>query len=83
MLGRHRMLQAKLILPDAEHFPDPYDKSESAAEKMLCRICDYMNVDRSQIDLETLFPDETEELKEMLPYWKGSHNGCAGLYVHR
>ncbi len=81
MLGRHRMLQAKLILPDAEHFPDPYDKSQSAVEKMLCRICDYMKVDRSQIDLE-IFPDETEELKEMLPYWKGSHNGCAGLYVH-
>jgi hypothetical protein len=81
MLGRERMLQAKLILPDVEHFPDPYDKSESAAEKMLCRICDYMKVDRSKIDLE-IFPDETEELKEMLPYWKGSHNGCAGLYVH-
>jgi hypothetical protein len=81
MLGHKRMLEANLVLPDAEHFPDPYDKSESAAEKMLCRICDYMKVDRSQIDLE-IFPDETEELKEMLPYWKGSHNGCAGLYVH-
>jgi hypothetical protein len=81
MLGRQRMLQAKLILPDAEHFPDPYDKSESAAEKMFCRICGYMKVDRSLIDLE-IFPDETEELSQMLPYWRGSHNGCAGLYVH-
>lgn len=81
MLGHKRMLQAKLILPDAEHFPDPYDKSESAAEKMLCRICDYMKVDRSLIDLQIL-PDETEVLKEMLPYWRGSHNGCAGLYIH-
>lgn len=81
MLGHKRMLEAKLILPDADHFPDHYDKSELAVEKMLCRICNYMKVDRSQIDLE-IFPDETEELKEMLPYWKGSHNGCAGLYVH-
>jgi hypothetical protein len=81
MLGRNRMLQAKVILPDAEHFPDPYDKSEFAADKMLCRICNYMKVDRTQLSFE-IFPDETEELKEMLPYWKGSHNGCAGLYVH-
>ena len=81
MLGRQRMLQAKLVLPDAEHFPDPYDKSESAAEKMFCRICGYMKVDRSLIDLE-IFPDETEGLSQMLPYWRGSHNGCAGLYVH-
>jgi hypothetical protein len=81
MLGRHRMLHAKLILPDAEHFPDPYDKSESAADKMLCRICNYMKVDRTQIDFE-VFPDETEELSAMLPYWRGSHDGCAGLYVH-
>jgi hypothetical protein len=81
LLGHKRMLEAKLVLPDAEHFPDPYDKSGLVVEKMLCRICDYMKVDRRQIDLE-IFPDETEELKEMLPYWKGSHNGCAGLYVH-
>ena len=50
------------MLPDAQHFPDPYDKSDSAAEKMFCRICDYMKVDRSQIELE-IFPDETTELK--------------------
>jgi hypothetical protein len=81
MLGRRRMLQAQVVLPDAEHFPDPYDKSDSAAEKMFRRICDYMQVDRSLIDLE-VFPDETEELSKMLPYWRGSHSGCAGLYVH-
>jgi hypothetical protein len=81
MLGHKRMLEAKLVLPDAEHFPDPYDKSDAAAERMFCRICDYMQVDRSRIDLE-IFPDETDELKDMLPYWKGSHDGCAGLYVH-
>jgi hypothetical protein len=80
-LGRRRMLQAEVVLPDAEHFPDPYDKSEAAAETMFCRMCDYMNVDRGQIDLE-IFSDETDELSKMLPYWKGSHGGCAGLYVH-
>jgi hypothetical protein len=82
MLGHKRMLEAQVVLPDAGHFPDPYDKSESAVEKMFCRICSYMQVDRTLIDLE-VFPDETSELRELLPYWRGSNGKCAaGLYVH-
>lgn len=81
MLGRNRMLQAEVVLPDEAHFPDPYDRSVRAAEKMFSRICGYMKVDPRQIDVE-VFPDETEELGRMLPYWQGSHSGCAGLYVH-
>lgn len=81
MLGRRRMLEAEVVLPDAEHFPDPYDKSGAAVERMFFRICRYMQVDRSQIDLE-IFPDVTEELSQMLPYWRGRHGGCAGLFVH-
>jgi hypothetical protein len=81
-LGRQRLLQARVILPDAEHFPDPYDKSEAAAEKMFCRICGYMQVDRSQVELE-IFPDETSELSNLMPYWRGGKgSGCAGLYMH-
>jgi hypothetical protein len=80
VLGRERMLEAQVVLPLAAHFPDPYDKSEAAAGKMLCRICDYMRVDPEGIELE-VFPDETAELGKLLPYWKGSHEGCAGLYV--
>jgi hypothetical protein len=82
VLGRQRVLQTRVILPDAEHFPDPYDKSEAAAEKMFCRICDYMQVDRSQIELE-IFPDETSELSHLMPYWRGGKgSSCAGLYMH-
>jgi hypothetical protein len=82
MLGRRRMLEARVVLPDADHFPDPYDKSEAAAEKMFCRICDYMHVDRSQIDLE-VFADETAELSQLMPYWRGGTGQCAaGIYMH-
>ena len=81
MLGRQRMTEAKVILPDAEHFPDQYDKNAKAAEKMFCRICDYMKVNRSLVDLE-IFPDTMAELSKILPYWKGSHDGCAGVYFH-
>jgi hypothetical protein len=33
------MLESRVVLPDADHFPDPYDKSEAAAKKMFCRVC--------------------------------------------
>ncbi len=33
MLGRERMLQARVVLPDAEHFPDPYDKKRVLRRK--------------------------------------------------
>jgi hypothetical protein len=81
MLGRRRMLDATVILPDAEHFPDPFDKTSAAAEKMFGRICNYMKVDRSRIEFE-IFADETQELSNLLPYWSGGHSGCAGLYQH-
>jgi hypothetical protein len=82
MLGRRRLLEAHIVLPDANHFPDPYDKSEAAADKMFCRICDYMQVDRSQIDLE-VFADETSELRQLMPYWSGGIGKCAaGIYMH-
>ena len=82
ILGRNRMLEVEIILPDAEHFPDPYDKSFAAARKMFLRICDYMKVDPGQIELE-IFPDEITELSTLLPYWRGSKDGgCAGLYIH-
>ena len=81
-LGRQRMLEARVVLPAAEDFPDPYDKTPAAAEKLLRRVCAYMKVDRASIDFE-IFGDETEELRGMLPEWHGSHgNQPAGLYTH-
>jgi hypothetical protein len=41
-----------------------------------------MRVDRRGIQLE-VFPDETDELRAILPYWHGSSGGCAGFYSHR
>jgi hypothetical protein len=82
LLGRRRMLEAQVVLPTAEDFPDPYDKTPEAAEKLLRRICAYMKVDRQSIDFE-VFGDETEELQKILPHWRDSHRGhAAGLYTH-
>ena len=82
MLGRRRMLEAAVILPAAEYFPDPYDETPAAAEKLFCRVCEFMQVDRSRIELE-IFPDETQELREILPSWHSTkRKSAAGLYVH-
>jgi hypothetical protein len=81
ILGRRRMLEATVILPTAEYFPDPYDRSQAAAEKLFQRVCGYMRVDRSGIELH-IFPDETQELRTILPYWHGNSGGCAGFYSH-
>lgn len=83
LLGRRRMLEARVIKPTAEDFPDPYDKNSTASvEALFDRVCNYMRVDRNGLALE-IFPDETEELRRILPYWRGeSGRQPAGLYMH-
>ena len=82
LLGRRRMLEAKVVSPTAEDFPDPYDGTSAAAEMLFCRVCKYMQVDRSSIQLE-VFTDETENLREILPHWRSDGaTHAVGLYMH-
>jgi hypothetical protein len=82
LLGRRRMLEATVVLPTAEDFPDPYDKTPPSAEKLLRRVCAYMKVDRHAFEFE-VFGDEVEELREILPHWRGSlGTDAGGLYTH-
>jgi hypothetical protein len=80
LLGRARMLEAKVVLPLAEYFPDPYDGSELAVDVLFQRVCSYMRVDESRIDLE-VFPDHVHELSTVVPFWRGDSDGPAGLYM--
>jgi hypothetical protein len=82
LLGRRRMLDAPVVLPDEEHFPDYYDESPAAAEKLFQRVCRFMHVNHRTVMLE-VFPDETDELQKLLPYWQGHTDRCAGLFVHK
>lgn len=75
------MLEAEVVLPTAEYFPDPYDQTPDTVGKLFQRVCAYMHVDRRFIELE-IFPDETEELRKTLPYWRSNSAGCAGVYMH-
>jgi hypothetical protein len=81
VLGRHRLVEATVVLPTPECFPDSYQKNTAGAEALFKRVCSYMHVDRSRIRLE-VFADETEELRSVLPYWRGDSGGCAGFFSH-
>jgi hypothetical protein len=82
LLGHRRLLDAKVAEPTAEDFPDPYDRTQEAVASLFSRICNYMRVDRSSVTLE-IFPDGTDDLKEILPSWRSDGgSGAAGLYVH-
>jgi hypothetical protein len=80
MLGRSRLLDARVILPNPEYFPDAYDGSEAAAEILFRRVCDYMQVDRRRLRLE-IFPDETEELRETSHWHIDTGRHAAGVYI--
>lgn len=82
LVGRRRMLEAKVVLPTAGDFPDPYDKAALAAERLFHRVCAYMQVSGGRVQLE-IFDDETEELREILPYWHGDEGQrAAGIYLN-
>jgi hypothetical protein len=74
------MVDAQVILPIAEYFPDPYAPTDEAVDVMFQRVCGYMQIDDRQIDLE-IFPDEAEALQSVVPHWHGHSDGPAGLYI--
>jgi hypothetical protein len=78
MLGASRMQNAKVVLPTDEFFPDPYAPNEAGVEALFCRICGYMGVPRSHVEL-AIIPD-TSELVEMLPEHSYQPDGPAGLH---
>jgi hypothetical protein len=80
ILGRSRLMETKVILPDAKHFPDAYDRTEAAAETLFQRVCNYMQVDQERIKLE-IFPDETEELSETSHWGIAPGRHADGLHI--
>jgi hypothetical protein len=81
ILGSQRLLQATVILPTPEHFPDPYDGSENSLQLIFERVATAMQVDPSDIEV-TLFAGADDISKRLIPYWEGPTSGAAGLYHH-
>jgi len=81
ILGSQRFLQATVVLPTPEHFPDPYDSSELALQHIFKRVATGMQVNPSDIEV-TLFAAADDISKRLIPFWEGPTSGAAGLYHH-
>jgi hypothetical protein len=51
LVGAHRLFEAELMLPPPEHFPDRYDRSEAALERMFHRVAARMHVNPAEVTL--------------------------------
>jgi hypothetical protein len=81
LVGPQRLLKATVVLPTAEHFPDPYDRSEEAVQNMLGRVAARMQVDPDAIEV-TLFASGEDITSSLTPFHSGSSSVAAGLYHH-
>jgi hypothetical protein len=81
LVGAHRLLQATVVLPTPKYFPDPYDRSEIALQRMFRRVAGQMQVNPADIDL-TLFAFGDDITRSLVPFHSGSTSGAAGLYHH-
>jgi len=81
LLGTRRLLDATVVLPTPEHFPDPYDPSAEALRRMVDRIASRMDVDAGQIDVE-LFSSGHDLSRTLVPFYSGKSTGAGGLYFH-
>jgi hypothetical protein len=78
MLGAKRMLECEIVEPTDEFFPDSYDGSAPGLEGIFCRVCEYMRVERSRVDLE-IIPDSSE-IRRVLQHYSLHSDGPAGLH---
>jgi len=81
ILGSDRLLQATVVLPTPDHFPDPYDSSELALQCIFKRVAAGMQVNPSDIEV-TLFASADDLTHGLVPFSSGSSSGAAGLCLH-
>jgi hypothetical protein len=81
LLGRQRMLDAVVMLPTPEYFPDPFDGTERSLEAMFCRIARRMQVDPARVELQ-VFDDEAHTTMSLVPLAGAKARVAGGLYVH-
>jgi hypothetical protein len=81
LLGRQRMLEAVVMLPTQEHFPDPYDGSEASVEAMFRRVAERMQVDPGSVELH-VFDDAAHRTMALVPFGARQSGGAGGLYIH-
>lgn len=78
--GWQRLLEARVVLPTAEEFPDTYHGTEEDARALLAQFCGYAGVDPNGVEL-TIYRGKTRG--ERLTPHADPRPGWAGLYERR
>jgi hypothetical protein len=59
--GLDRLRRAPVVLPLPKFFPDPADGSQEAARSLFGRVCHYMDIDPTTVDLEFFHSPERDQ----------------------
>lgn len=71
--GKEQLLKTRVVLPRPEFFPDPYRGVDEDVRRMLDRVCGYMKIDPTTVELSLY--------EEREPRYEGvRQRGTAGVY---
>ncbi len=85
--GAERLREAPIVEPTPQFFPDPYDGTPAAAERLFHRVCGYMAVDPAIVELEVF--DESNrpwfvnDRGDYLPGAAGTFEGSGERFLIR
>lgn len=77
--GADTLRNLTVVLPTDEFFPDRYSSSEDDLRQLVNRVCDYMDVEQSRVELR-FFTDHSNALQQHLPVFEGRDKGVLGTY---
>jgi hypothetical protein len=76
--GADTLRDLRIVLPTEEFFPDRFSADMTSARNILRRICGYMNVDYTDVELRRFTNDDFSP--HPLTQIQSAENGACGLY---
>ena len=80
--GEDFFLKHQTILPEPSFFPDKYQGTEACVAKLVERVCSFMDVNSSLVEVDFFFDRDETASKHRLG-GEGHHSGAAGLYFSK
>lgn len=80
VFGKDYFLKKEMILPEARFFPDKFKGTEQCVTTLVGRVCGYMDIDPSKIDLYFTADQEDLAAKHRIGGDREQKSGAAGLY---
>lgn len=80
--GVETFLNVTVVLPTDDFFPEPFSPDPDDVRVLVDRVCNYMGVEPTKIDLE-LFADPDREFRQAVRGVEGSSGGRCGSYQQR